>query len=272
MRRRGHGGPPRGGSRVTDVGFDVVATAYDRFMGQWSRPLAELVVERLDPHRGDRALDVGCGPGVLTAVLVERLGAEAVAAVDPSAPFVAAASARLPGVDVRRGRAEQLPFPDAHVDLAVANLVVHFMREPVGGLGEMARVTRAGGRVAATVWDHAGGTGPLATFWTVAREIDPSVTDESALAGARQGHLHELVTSAGLEDPVDDLLTVTRRFATFEDWWAPFELGVGPAGDHVATLSPADREALRDALRDRLGDGPFELGAAAWFVVGRVAG
>jgi SAM-dependent methyltransferase len=252
------------------MGFDVVATAYDQFMGEWSRPLAELVADRLDPHRGDRALDVGCGPGVLTAVLAERLGADAVAAVDPSEPFVAAASARLPGVDVRRARAEQLPFPDDQVDLAVANLVVHFMRDPVGGLAEMARVTRPGGRLAATVWDHAGGTGPMATFWTVATELDPSVTDESALAGARQGHLHELAVSAGLQDPVEDLLTVTRRFDTFEDWWAPFELGVGPAGDHVATLAATDREAFRDALRDRLGEGPFELGASAWFVVGRV--
>lgn len=254
------------------MGFDVVATAYDRFMGEWSRPLAELVVDRLDPQRGEHALDVGCGPGVLTSVLVERLGADAVAAVDPSEPFVAAATARLPGVDVRRGRAEQLPFPDDHVDLAVANLVVHFMRDPVGGVAEMARVTRPGGQVACTVWDHAGGTGPLATFWTVAKELDPSVTDESALAGARQGHLRELAVSAGLEDPVEDLLTVTRRFATFDDWWAPFELGVGPAGDHVATLSPTDREAFREALRDRLGHGPFELSASAWLVVGRVAG
>lgn len=252
------------------MGFDVVATAYDRFMGEWSRPLAELVADRLDPQSGDRALDVGCGPGVLTAVLVERLGTGAVAAVDPSEPFVAAASARLPGVDVRRARAEQLPFRDDSVDLAVANLVVHFMRDPVGGLAEMARVTRPGGRVAATVWDHAGGTGPLATFWTVARELDPSVTDESALAGARQGHLRELAVDAGLNDPAEDLLTVTRRFVTLEDWWAPFELGVGPAGDHVATLSPADREQFREALRDRLGDGPFELSASAWFVVGRV--
>jgi trans-aconitate methyltransferase len=254
------------------VGFDVVATAYDRFMGHWSRPLAEQVVERLDPQMGDRALDVGCGPGVLTAVLVDRLGADAVAAVDPSAPFVEAACARLPGVDVRRAKAEQLPFPDDAVDLAVANLVVHFMRDPVGGLAEMARVARPGGRVAATVWDHAGGTGPLGTFWDVARELETSVTDESGLAGARRGHLLELAASAGLEEAAEDLLTVTRRFATFEDWWAPFELGVGPAGDHVATLSPTGREEFRDALRDRLGDGPFELGASAWFVVGRVPG
>ena len=142
---------------------------------------------------GQRVLDVGCGPGALTAELVARLGPESVAAVDPSAPFVEAARVRHPGVDVRHASAEALPFADRSFDAALAQLVVHFMADPIAGLAEMGRVTRRGGVVAACVWDHAGGLGPLGLFWDVARTLDPTVTDESQLAGARQGHLDRTV-------------------------------------------------------------------------------
>src|SRR6185437_6338669 len=101
--------------------------------------------------------DVGCGPGALTGELVRRVGADAVAAVDPSPGFVEAARQRHPGVDVRRAEAERLPFEDGSFDAALAQLVVHFMTDPATGIGEMRRVTRRGGVVAACVWDHAGG-------------------------------------------------------------------------------------------------------------------
>ena len=100
-------------------------------------------------------LDVGCGPGALTAELVRRLGPGSVSAVDPSEPFVAAARERHPGVDVQRASAEELPFEDQEFDAALAQLVVHFMADPVAGLREMARVTREQGVVAACVWDLA---------------------------------------------------------------------------------------------------------------------
>ena len=177
------------------MSFDVTADAYGRFMGRFSEPLAVRFVEQARVRRGQRALDVGCGPGALTAQLVERLGTEAVSAVDPSAPFVAAARDRFPGVDVRSGAAEQLPYPDDSFDLALAQLVVHFMADPVAGLREMARVTRPGGLVAACVWDHAGGGGPLASFWQAVHDLDPQAAGESGLAGAREGHLTELCES-----------------------------------------------------------------------------
>jgi SAM-dependent methyltransferase len=119
----------------------------------------------------------------LTAQLVERLGAPAVSAIDPSAPFVAAIRARFPEVDVRPGVAEQLPFPDDCFDLALAQLVVHFMTDAVSGLAEMARVTRPGGLVAACVWDHAGGGSPLTTFWRAVHDTDPDARDEAELGG-----------------------------------------------------------------------------------------
>ena len=180
------------------MSFDVAADAYDRFMGRYSRLLSPQLADLAGVHAGQRVLDVGCGPGALTAELVTRLGPVAVAAVDPSEPFVAAVRARYPEVDVRRASAERLPFPDGMFDAALAQLVVHFMADPVGGLTEMARVTRRDGVVAACVWDHGGGQGPLSLFWQAARELDPEVHDESQLAGVRAGHLATLFEAAGL--------------------------------------------------------------------------
>src|SRR3990170_4770350 len=167
------------------MNFDVAAEAYDRFMGRYSRLLSPQLAGLAGARGGQRVLGVGCGPGALTAELVKRLGPAAVSAVDPSKPFVAAVRARNPGADVLRAPAEHLPFPDRAFDVALAQLVVHFMSDPVAGLAEMARVTRRGGVVAACVWDHGGDQGPLHLFWQAAREIDPDVDDESRLAGAR---------------------------------------------------------------------------------------
>src|SRR6266511_2696536 len=165
------------------MSFTVSADAYDRFMGRYSLLLSPQLADLAGVRDGQRVLDVGCGPGALTAELVRRLGPAAVAAVDPSQPFVVAARARYPGVTVLQASAEQLPFPDRTFDAALAQLVVHFMADPVLGLTEMARVTRPDGVVAACVWDHAGGQGPLSLFWQAARELDPEVDDESMLAG-----------------------------------------------------------------------------------------
>jgi SAM-dependent methyltransferase len=170
------------------MSFDVAADAYDRFMGRYSSLLSPQLADLAGIRAGQRVLDVGCGPGALTAELVRRLDPGAVSAVDPSEPFVAAARTRHPGVDVQRAPAESLPFPDRRFDATLAQLVVHFMTDPVAGLAEMARVTRRR-VVAACVWDHAGGQGPLSLFWDAARAFDPGVTDESDLAGARAGHL-----------------------------------------------------------------------------------
>jgi SAM-dependent methyltransferase len=221
---------------------------------------------------GQRVLDVGCGPGALTAELVRRVGAAAVAAVDPSEPFVSAARARNPGVDVRKASAEHLPFGDRAFDASLAQLVVHFMTDPVAGLAEMARVTRSGGVVAACVWDHAGGMGPLGTFWRAARELDPAAIDESSLAGARQGHLVELLGTAGLRDVEETVLSADLEHATFEEWWEPFTRGVGPAGAYVARLDTDGMAKLRERCRRALPDAPFVLPARAWAARGLVAG
>lgn len=252
------------------MSFAIGADAYDRFMGRYSVPLAAVFADFAMTAVGQRALDVGCGPGALTGELVRRLGSASVSAVDPSESFAAAAQARHPAIDVRRASAEQLPFEDHAFDVAVAQLVVHFMADPVVGLREMGRVTRPDGVVAACVWDHAGGTGPLSQFWNVARETDPEVADESALAGAREGHLGQLFRDAGLREIVEGSTSVTVEHPSFEEWWEPFTLGVGPAGCYVVGLDDDRRAQLRERCRTVLPHAPFIVTARAWAVSGVV--
>jgi len=240
--------------------------AYGRFMGRFSEPLAERFVELAGVRGGMRALDVGCGPGALTARLVDRLGADAVAAIDPSGSFVAATRERCPGVDVREGAAESLPFADASFDVALAQLVVHFMADPVAGLAEMGRVVRPGGTVAACAWDFAAGGSPIGPFWLAAQDVDLTIPGESGRPGTREGELARLATEAGLRAVVDGVVEVSVPMATFEDWWQPLTLGVGPAGDYVASLSPEERERLRDGCRARLPEAPFAVTGRAWAV------
>ncbi len=252
------------------MSFQVAAEAYDRFMGCYSVPLAPLLASFAGVTGGQRAIDVGSGPGALTAELVKRLGAAAVTAVDPSEPFVRAVRERLPGVIVEQAPAEHLPFPDRSFDTAIAQLVVHFMTDPIAGLAEMARVTRPQGVVAACVWDHAGAQGPLGAFWAAARALDPGVDDESRLAGAREGHLATLLEAAGLRDVEAAILSVRVEHPTFEEWWEPFTLGVGPAGSYTAGLDRDRQARLRALCHERFPDEPFVVAGRAWAARGRV--
>ncbi|QIK76013.1 class I SAM-dependent methyltransferase [Nocardioides piscis] len=251
------------------MSFEVAGKAYDRFMGRYSRPLAGQLTDWLDIADGQRALDVGCGPGAWTEHLVDRLGADRVSAIDPSAPFVEAARARFPGVDVRGGAAEALPYGDDSFDVSGACLVVHFMADPVAGIAEMSRVTRPGGWVGATVWDLAGGREPMAPLWQVMRELDPSHPGERGLQGGAAGQLEEIFDRAGLEDVKGVELAVTVTHPTFEEWWEPYLHSVGPVGEAIAALDDAALERLREGCRQRLGPGPFDITAVAFAARGR---
>jgi SAM-dependent methyltransferase len=252
------------------MAFDVAAESYDRFMGRYSVQLSAQLADLAGVAAGQRALDVGCGPGALTAELVARLGAENVAGVDPSESFVAAARERNPGVDVRQAPAEQLPYPDDAFDAALAQLVVHFMQDAVAGLREMARVTKPGGVVAASVWDLAGGRAPLSPFWAAAKRLRSGAEDEAALAGARQGQLAELFEAAGLREVETVEQTSTARYETFDEWWRPYTFGVGPAGVYATSLPEDERERLREECSRVLPEPPFTIAATAWAVRGLV--
>ena len=253
------------------MSFDIAADAYDRFMGRYSMPLAPKLADLAGIEAGQAVLDVGCGPGALTGELVRRLGPAAVSAVDPSESFVAAAQERYPMADVRRAAAEKLPFADQKFDAALAQLVVHFMTDPVAGLTEMGRVTRDHGVVAACVWDHGrGGLGPLSVFWEAAHELDPEVDDESTYAGATEGDLAQLFDSAGLHDIKDEVIRVDVEHPTFEEWWQPFTLGVGVVGDYMTGLDAEHQVQLREKCREMQPAAPFVVTAVAWAARGLV--
>jgi SAM-dependent methyltransferase len=223
-----------------------------------------------------RAVDVGCGPGALTAALVERLGADNVAAADPSEPFVDACRERLPGVHVVVAAAEELPFLDDAFDVALSQLVVNFMRDAEAGVREMARVTRPGGVVASCVWDYAGGMTLLRAFWDAARDVDPegaALADEGVvMRWCSEPELAELWRRAGLIEIGTETLVARATYESFDDLWAPLPTGIAPSGAFTKSLDAKRRAALHDAYRRRLGvgDGPFELDARAWAVRGVV--
>ncbi len=248
------------------MSFDVPPDAYQRFMGRWSEPLTGEFLARADVPDTGQVLDVGCGPGVLTAALVHRFGTPAVAAIDPSESFVAATAASFPGLDVRLGVAEALPYDDGSFDAALAQLVVHFMSDPVAGLHDMGRVTRPGGVVAACVWDHFGGGSPLSLFWSAAQDLDPSAPHEAALPGTRDGQLGCYAREAGLHDVTESALTVATHYESFDEWWAPYLLGVGPLGAYVATLEDDHLRAVQQRCRELLPPAPFDQAAVAWCV------
>lgn len=250
------------------MSFDVAAASYDEFMGRYSRLLSPQMVELAGIEPGDRVLDVGCGTGSLVTELVNLLGAAAVAGVDPSETFVDAARQRHPDVRIELATAEALPFEEHSFDATLAQLVVHFMTDPVAGIGEMRRVTRPGGTVAVSVWDFAGGHAPLSLFWDVARELDPTAVDESKLAGVREGHLVELCDAAGLRNVTETSLEISLGHAGFDEWWEPYTGGVGPAGSYLKSLPVDSQEALRRRCHAALPEGPFAVTARAWAVRG----
>jgi SAM-dependent methyltransferase len=252
--------------------FRVMGSAYDRFMGRYSQPLAAKFADAAQVVPGERALDIGCGPGALTGELVRRVGADAVTAVDPSKPFVEECARRHPGVDVRQSSAEALPFEDSIFDSALAQLVLHFVSDPVAAANEMRRVLRPEGRAAACVWDFDGGMRMLRLFWDAALAVDPSAPDEaSTMRFGRDGEIGRLFAEAGLHDLTTGSLDVEAGYDNFDDFWTALLSGTGPAGSYCISLDAYLREALREELRDRLGhpQGPFALTARAWYALGR---
>lgn len=220
-------------------------------------------------------LDVGSGPGQLTAQLAEIVGAARVAAVDPSEQFARACAERIPGADVRVAAADNLPFDDSSFDATLSQLVVNFLPDAPAGLREMLRVTRPGGVVAASVWDYAGEMTMLRAFWDAAVAVDPGraepLDEGTRMAYCQPDSLARLWTEAGLLEVETDTIVARAAYEDFDDLWAPFTTGVGPAGAYCGSLSEPEREAVRAAYHRGLGspEGAFELSARAWVVLGR---
>lgn len=252
--------------------------AYERFMGRWSRALAPLLVEFAGVRDGDAALDVGSGTGALTAPVVAVGPSSRVIGIDPAATYVAFAQAHHP-MDRARfevGDAQQLRFLSGSFDCTLSLLVLNFIPDPTKALDEMIRVTRPGGTVAAAVWDYGQGMEMLRVFWDEAIALRPALDarDERHMPLSRKGELAKLWCEHGLQDVLEETLTIRTRFVSVDDYWLPFLEKQGPAGEYVASLSAGERDQLRLWLRRRLlGDGPdrpIVLAARAWAVRGIV--
>jgi SAM-dependent methyltransferase len=254
------------------VTFETSRAAYDAFMGRYADRLAPLLIAFAEVQPGETVLDVGCGPGSLTEALGAQVGADHVAAVDPSKQFAAASAERVPAADVRVGIAESLPWPADTFDAALAQLVVNFMSDADAGVAEMRRVVRPGGTVTSCTWDYSGGMTMLRTFWDAARALDSDAPDESrTLRFQDSDDMRDLWVRAGLGDVENDALVVEISYRDFDDFWEPFTGGVGPAGAYVQSLDQDHRASLREECRRRLGDpdSGFTLSATAWAVKGR---
>jgi SAM-dependent methyltransferase len=175
-------------------------------------------------------------------------------------------------VAVSHAAAETLPFEAATFDAALAQLVVHFMAAPVVGLGEMRRVTRVGGVVAASVWDYGTERSPISPFWAVVRTVDPDARGESHMPGVREGDLEALFAAAGLAEIEGSTLAAAVTYPSFDDWWGPYTRGVGPGGAYVARLDPRQQDTLREACRRALPSPPITIEATAWACRGVVDG
>jgi ubiquinone/menaquinone biosynthesis C-methylase UbiE len=256
--------------------FRGPADVYDRFVGRYSPALARAVCDAAGVRPGQRALDVGCGSGALVAALAEVLGPENVTGIDPSEPFVEATRAKVPGAQILVGSAESLPFADREFDGTLSQLVVNFLTDPKLGLREMARVTRTDGVVAGCVWDYGGEMTMLRAFWDAAAALDPEraepLMESHTMRFANPEELGALWRSSGLADVDVAPIVAEASYGDFDDLWAPFPTGVGPAGSYTASLGEEARAELRDEFARRLGRpaGPFTLSGRAWLALGRV--
>ena len=249
------------------------ADSYQMFMGRWSQRLAPELVGFSNVHDGHYVLDVGSGTGALTAALRDAFATVRIVGVDPSEHFVRHATDHVADARARFevGDAQHLQFPDATFDAALSSLVLNFVPDANRAIREMMRVTKPDGIWAAAVWDHGkDGMQMLSVFWEEAIAVDPAAKgkDEANMTLCREGALAELCHQQGLKGVQTASLKMPLRFATFDDYWAPFSLGIGPAGAYLASLPHEQRNLLRDRLQKRLAmsQSGIELSARAWAV------
>ena len=250
--------------------------AYEAYVGRWSRLVAREFVDWLAVSPGADWLDVGCGTGELSRVILDQCEPSRVTGVDPSPPFLSVARARTNDARAafQESGAEALPFEDSRFDASVCGLVLNFVPNAAAGVAEMTRVTRPGGVVAAYVWDYAGKMEMIRHFFDAAIAIDPAaaIVDEgSRFPFCNSEGLAGLFQGAGLRDLETRAIDVPTVFRDFDDFWKPFLAGTGVAPAYAMSLEAEKREALRERIRASLpaeSDGSIQLIARAWAVRG----
>ena len=261
-----------GGAKTESWG---IGTAYEPFIGRWSRAIAGEFLRWLRLEKGARWVELGCGTGALSHAILDTTAPATVVASDRSRDYVSYArgGARGPGGRFVVSDATRLPLATGVADGVVSGLLLNFLPYPAAGLTEMRRLATPGGTVAAYVWDYADRMELLRIFWDEAVALDPSAAplDEGRRFPICDPQaLERLWRGAGLTEVASAALEVATPFGDFEDYWRPFLGGQGPAPTYVASLAPGPQKRLRERLRARLaaGSGPIELRARAWAVRG----
>ena len=252
--------------------------AYEQWVGRWSRKVAREFLDWLSIAPGQIWADVGCGTGALVECILADSAPTSIKAVDRSESFICAARERVkdPRVRFEIGDAMALAWPSESFDATISGLVLNFVPDVAAMAREMVRVTRPGGRVAAYVWDYAGGMQMVRHFWDVAIQINPqdSKLDQAErFPICRPGPLETLFREAGLTSVSVRAIDIAMIFRDFDDYWTPFLGKQGAAPTYLASLDCGTRDRIRDALKARLNaaaDGSIAMTARAWAVQGTV--
>lgn len=251
---------------------------YRRYVGRWSDLIGEQFLRWMAVPASAAWLDVGCGTGTLSALVLKHLEPAQIAGVDRSAGFIRYARTNLsdPRASFQVGDVRTLEFPDGTFDAVVSGLVLNFVpaADQPQAASEMVRVCRSGGAVGAYVWDYAEGMQMMRYFWDAAQDLDPAAaaSDESPRFPICQpGPLGDVFRNAGLREVETTGITADTVFADFDDYWSPFLTGEAPAPAYCMSLSEDARARLRETLRARLPtdpDGRIRLTTRAWAVKG----